>query len=248
MSIPAAKRTFQIERQLSAANGPAPVNGSDISKLDLRQVKFAIDDMRKEMRQLLGSAPKAAAGVDPESYRQQIVEAEKLRSDLEDLHNAIEKTKKEIASLRKRDTASDKISTASEALRAVVSDTEQATDGIINAAEAVEEIAGRLQATVEGESATQMVEELFEQVTAVFEHCNFQDITGQRITRVVDTMEYIDEKIQRMMVIWGGDEAFAEIEGDDDNENAGDEGETLHGPAMDGDASISQADIDALFD
>ena len=246
MSSEGAKRPFLIERRRgvtpSAASTPKGASNSE----DLHAVKTAIDEMREEMRTLLSASASTPAGVDPEAYRTQIVEAERLRADLEDLHNAIEETKREIAGLRKRDEDSDKITTASEALRAVVGDTERATDGIINAAEAVEEIAGRLQSSVEGDDALSMVDELYEQVTAVFEHCNFQDITGQRITRVVDTMEYIDDRVQRMMAIWGGDAEFEKIEVEE--EKKAPHGEVLHGPAMDGDKSISQADIDALFD
>ena len=245
MSTDGAKRPFLIERRRGITQAKPPANNNPGSA-DLDAVKVAIEDLRLEMREMMAASPPVPAGVDPESYRQQIVEAERLRADLQDLHNAIEETKLEIASLRKRDEDADKLTSASEALRAVVGDTERATDGIINAAEAVEDIAGRLQSTLEGDEALGMVDELYEQVTAVFEHCNFQDITGQRITKVVNTMEYIDDRVQRMMAIWGGDAEFEKIAVQDGGKKP--EGEVLHGPAMDGDGSISQADIDALFD
>ena len=46
----------------------------------------------------------------------------------------------------------------------------------------------------------------------IFEACNFQDLTGQRITKVVGTLKFIETHIVRMMEIWGGLEAFKDIE------------------------------------
>jgi len=92
-----------------------------------------------------------------------------------------------------------------------------------------------------------MVDELYEHATHIFENCNFQDITGQRITKVVNTMEFIDQRIRRMMDIWGGDPAFQDARNNlEAPRPVG--GETLHGPAIGGDGSIGQDEIDALFD
>ena len=256
MSSFRSSRPFRIER-LSGA--PEPSNPRPAAKkslaapsqdTDLAELRSAIEAMRADIRALKGSdgpaAPPPVSGVDPEVFRQQIVEAERLKADLQELSDAIERTKQEIASLRSTDKGSDKLASASEALRAVVGDTETATDGIINAAEAIEEIAGRLKAQVTGDEAMGMIDDLFEHSTGIFEHCNFQDITGQRITKVVNTMEFIDERVRRMMEIWGGDHAFAGVIGTEEALPA--HGEKLHGPAMDGDASIGQDEIDALFD
>ncbi|NMM44954.1 protein phosphatase CheZ [Rhodospirillaceae bacterium KN72] len=257
MSSFRSSRPFRIER-LSGAPEPsnprpatrkAPVAPSPSA--DLAELRSAIEAMHADIRALKGgdgsaAAPPPVSGVDPEVFRQQIVEAERLKADLQELSDAIERTKQEIASLRSADRGSDKLASASEALRAVVGDTETATDGIINAAEAIEEVAGRLRAQVSGDEALGMIDDLFEHSTGIFEHCNFQDITGQRITKVVNTMEFIDERVRKMMEIWGGDNAFAGVVGTEQALPA--HGEELHGPAMDGDASIGQDEIDALFD
>jgi len=241
------RRPFKIESKRRSANdaGDAPQVGE--AAPGVGQILNAIESLRSEIADLKESGPAAAPPVDADLLRQQIVEAEKMRGDLQELSDAIERTKTEIASLRSTDKSSDKIATASDALRAVVGDTESATDGIMNSAEAVEEIAGRLRAQVSGDEAAGMVDELFEQATMIFEHCNFQDITGQRITKVVNTMEFIDDRVHRMMEIWGGEMAFEGVEADE-GDNRSPDGEVLHGPAMDGDTSISQDEIDALFD
>ena len=240
------RRPFKIESKRRSANDAGDASTAGGTSAEMGQVLSAIESLRSEIAALKDSSA-APPPVDADLLRQQIVEAEKMRGDLQELSDAIERTKTEIASLRSTDKNNDKIATASDALRAVVGDTETATDGIMSAAETVEEVAGRLRAQVSGDEAAGMVDELFEQATMIFEHCNFQDITGQRITKVVNTMEFIDDRVHRMMEIWGGATAFEGVEPDAVDERSPD-GEVLHGPAMDGDTSISQDEIDALFD
>ena len=40
-------------------------------------------------------------------------------------------------------------------------------------------------------------------ITQIFEACNFQDLTGQRLTKVVNTMKFIEERLNRIIDIWG---------------------------------------------
>lgn len=247
-------RPFRIERDRAGTGAHEETTAMPADGIALRELRRSVEALTEEVRCLKNQAGAGAAPtptptpIDPDLYKTQILEAERLKADLQELQDAIERTKQEIASLRAADKDADKIATASEALRAVVGDTETATNGIINAAEAIEELAGRLRAQVTGDDAAGMVDELYEHATSIFEHCNFQDITGQRITKVVNTMEFIDERVHKMMEIWGGDQAFKSVShgGDDAKDATG--GETLHGPAMEGDNSISQAEIDALFD
>ena len=124
-------------------------------------------------------------------------------------------------------------------------DTEAATDRIIENAEAIDELAQRMQNQLEAEDEIAMADEVSERIVNIFEACNFQDITGQRITKVVNTMDFIDERIKRMMEIWGGSDLFKGLAPEE--ESTAPEGDTLHGPALP-DERISQEDIDALFD
>lgn len=45
-------------------------------------------------------------------------------------------------------------------------------------------------------------EEIQERVVSIFEACNFQDLTGQRIKKVMTTMKFIENHITVMMDIW----------------------------------------------
>ena len=77
------------------------------------------------------------------------------------------------------------------------------------------------------------------------EACNFQDITGQRITKVVNTLKFVEERIDAMIEIWGEDD-IAEVDPSVTPDSEGDSA-LLNGPAL-GDEGIDQNDIDKLFD
>src|SRR4029079_18190954 len=76
---------------------------------------------------------------------------------------------------------------------------------------------------------------------------NFHDITGQRISKVVNAMKFIEERVTQMAQIWGGLESFNDVEAFRTPERDGDEA-LLNGPALDDDPTrTSQDAIDALF-
>jgi chemotaxis protein CheZ len=104
-----------------------------------------------------------------------------------------------------------------------------------------------LLARLKDEQNQALAADIQDRVIKIFEACNFQDLTGQRITKVVATLKFIETHIVRMMEIWGGLEAFKDIETE---KIAVREGDTrlLNGPKIDGDAGhASQDDIDSLF-
>ena len=91
-------------------------------------------------------------------------------------------------------------------------------------------------------------EEIQERVISIFEACNFQDLTGQRITKVMTTMRFIEQHINAMMEIWGGVDAIRAHAPPIVDTREGD-ARLLNGPKLDGDVGhASQDDIDALFD
>ena len=73
--------------------------------------------------------------------------------------------------------------------------------------------------------------------------CSFQDITGQRTTKVVNVLRYIEQRVNSMVQIWSGDAVDpAATQPLDTRPDA----HLLNGPAVAG-AGVSQDDIDALF-
>ena len=95
-------------------------------------------------------------------------------------------------------------------------------------------------------TASYMAADIQERVLQIYEACNFQDLTGQRITKVVNVLRFIEDRVNRMMEIWGGMEAFASIESDESLRRVGDAA-LLNGPALPNADQATQDDIDALF-
>jgi chemotaxis protein CheZ len=119
----------------------------------------------------------------------------KIHAELEELSNFIQSTRREIAGLRPADINQRHIPTATDELSAVVGATEEATGKILDCCSAIETIA----ATVEGETSSGLIDI----VTRIYEACSFQDITGQRITKVVKTLQHIENKIDELLKIIG---------------------------------------------
>ncbi len=90
-----------------------------------------------------------------------------------------------------------------------------------------------------------MTDHVANEVTKIIEACSFQDITGQRITKVVNTIRFIEERILAMIEIWGA-AAFADLPISQESNAEGDAG-LMNGPQL-ANKGISQDDINALFD
>jgi len=115
----------------------------------------------------------------------------KLYRELESLAVYIENAKTEIAALSPDEINSTHIPKATDELDAIIVATEGATHAIMSAAEKIESVTGAVSEEV---NAT-----LTDAVTAIYEACSFQDITGQRITKIVKTLKHIDEKVAALV-------------------------------------------------
>jgi chemotaxis protein CheZ len=81
-------------------------------------------------------------------------------------------------------------------------------------------------------------------VIKVYEACGFQDITGQRISKVVKALYHIEGKIDALLAVFGADLSEAVVEEATEADAAA---SLLNGPALPTTATNSQADIDALL-
>jgi chemotaxis protein CheZ len=182
-----------------------------------------------------------------ETYRAQIEQCEKLKTELDLIYDAITRTKQEIAVLHGKSFSGDEMSKVTDELGAVVGGTEQATQRILEAAEAIDQSADVLSKSSSPEQTRLQSEEIQERVIAIFEACNFQDLTGQRIAKVMSTMKFIEHHINVMMDIWGGVDAIRAHAPPIVDDRVGD-AKLLNGPKLDGDEGhASQDEIDALF-
>jgi chemotaxis protein CheZ len=164
----------------------------------------------------------------------------KLYAELEDLAQYILSAKKEIASLLPDDITSTHLPTATDELDAIVGATEVATNGILHAVEIIEGLTAEMD--------PEIAEKITEAVTEVYESCNFQDITGQRITKVVKALKHIETKVDALVAAFGDEiQKYRDI---NPQKQMADEQITdaalLNGPQMPDDAA-NQAEIDALL-
>ncbi len=170
----------------------------------------------------------------------------KLFTEVEALSRYIQSAKIEIAALRPDQIRSDHIVPAKDELDAVVSATEDATNTIMEAAETIEEVAERLD--------EELADALNVASTRIYEACSFQDITGQRIEKVVGALKEIEIRVNAIVAAFAPDGEEAALvrqrlvdhaaQCDPDSVESG---ESLHGPQLP-DQAINQDDIDALFD
>jgi chemotaxis protein CheZ len=170
---------------------------------------------------------------------------EKIQIEISDIAGRIQATKVEMAALRHPLSSEDKFQEASEQLGAVVRATEDATNNIMAATEEIEDIVNEVRAQLPEGYQNSRLKDLNELTLRIFESCNFQDLTGQRITKVVQALSFIEQRIEGMMSVWNQKEFEALPL--PPNLARKDAGLDLHGPA-DGKDKVSQADIDALFD
>ncbi|MBL6933485.1 MAG: protein phosphatase CheZ [Rhodospirillales bacterium] len=118
-----------------------------------------------------------------------------LFAELEALAKYIQDAKKEISALSPDEVKDDFLPTASDELDAIIGATADATNVIMDSTELVEEV----MAGLDGDAA----QKLMTATTQIYEACGFQDITGQRITKVVSTLKSIEEKVDGLLAVFG---------------------------------------------
>ena len=211
-----------------------PANPDGVS-VDNSEVIEAIKALGAEMKSALNSLKAPPPDNMPEINT--------LRGQLKVLGNHIEETKKEIAAVSHPGEGDGKLTSAAQELGAIVDSTEDATNNILNAAEEIGEHVQSIKERVSDVKSVDMLNEITNLGTSIFEACNFQDINGQRTSKVVKIINFMEEKIDRMIEIWGADQ-FEGIDVDDDRDE---DARLLEGPQMQG-QGISQSEIDSLFD
>lgn len=165
----------------------------------------------------------------------------RIYTEFTDLSKYMEQARKDIAALQPvGELNSTHIPRAGMELEAIVEATEEATNTIMQASE---EIMGAV--TAGGEAYQSVVNEA---IMRIFEACSFQDITGQRISKVVETFNHIEMRLQAVAALiesmGGGGQAAPPAETDADRRRRD---LLLSGPQLKGEGA-GQDEIDAMFD
>jgi len=162
----------------------------------------------------------------------------KLYHELQKLADYIQSAKREIAAIRPDEIRATHIPMATDELDAVVGATAEATGVILDAAEHLETVAGKVEAAA--------AEEIRSLATKIYEACNFQDVTGQRITKVVRTLKHIEEKIDALLSAFGDEAKVTAAPAPQPAPAPDDDSALLHGPSLPQEAN-KQDDIDAIL-
>jgi chemotaxis protein CheZ len=163
----------------------------------------------------------------------------KIYQELAGIVRYIQTAKSEIAALCPDEIREKHIREATDELDAIVAHTEDATGAILDAAEKIEAIAGSLD--------VDPAMKLAEAVTKIYEACNFQDITGQRIGKVVTALKNIEAKIESLTAtLMGGAPLPAAPAPAAEEAPANTDADLLRGPQLPGNAK-NQDEIDALL-
>ncbi|RMD88453.1 MAG: hypothetical protein D6807_05720 [Alphaproteobacteria bacterium] len=166
-------------------------------------------------------------------------QADAMRHEVRELLDFIARAKDELASMRPRTLADRHIASARDELDAVIAHTEAAADRIMDVGERLGDLAN-------GQGAANG-EELAALSTEIYEASTFQDITGQRVTKVMGVLRHIEERLTALAEVIGDDEVEEEeVQVFDESGEVVNAEALKHGPQLDTEAN-SQDDIDALL-
>jgi chemotaxis protein CheZ len=157
---------------------------------------------------------------------------QRLLREIGELERTIVDTKCELAELRGYDIPASQLPAATNELDVIVAHTASATHAILENCEMLDDVAAELPA----EQALR----LHEATSHIYEACSFQDITGQRIAKIVGTLKTVEAKLAHILSTYGDTpmEAFAvDLHGSH---------ELLNGPQRPATAMV-QSEIDQLL-
>jgi chemotaxis protein CheZ len=85
-----------------------------------------------------------------------------------------------------------------------------------------------------------------EKMMMIFEACSFQDITGQRIAKVVETLQHIEERVGRFAEVVNAKDMAGFLTEQERERSERKEKLLLNGPQLAG-AGVDQNDVDKMF-
>ncbi|MEX0299600.1 MAG: protein phosphatase CheZ [Kordiimonas sp.] len=167
-------------------------------------------------------------------------EMDKVAVELRELLQFISTAKGELVGMQPKSLSNRDIPDANIQLDAVVTATEEAASSIMDAADAID--------TIADETEDETSAKLGEIATNLFQASSFQDLTGQRISKVAKTLTHLEDRLNALADAIGDDYVEPpeeEIATDEEGVAVNDE-DLLHGPQLEGEGN-TQEEIDALL-
>jgi chemotaxis protein CheZ len=217
------RKVFRVEKMFARRHGPiAGATDSDQRHAEL------IDEI------------KALRALSDES------DVPRLRRELDVMHGAVSRNKRELAALLRTKGDEPRLERAAEELTATIAGMESATDNILKAAEAIDESVKALAAVLKNDYEHGVAHDIQDQVVRIFEACNFQDLTGQRIAKAMATLRFIEEHVAGMIEAWDNIDQTRAPKPPGPDHTLG--RKLANGPKLEGESGhATQRDIDLIF-
>lgn len=168
-----------------------------------------------------------------------------FKRDVETVNRAIDRSKRELSALHGAPGDESRIARARHELASAIGSMEKATQTILKAAETIDESARALHATLKNDYNRGLSQDIVDQIVRIYEACNFQDLSGQHISKAADTLKFIESRVACMTDIWGNIKA-GDMPAAPDHRPLG--RALANGPKLDGDRGhVDQNDIDTMF-
>ncbi len=192
-----------------------------------------------------GARNASAAAQDSQSERYHPAKPEPAAAhEFTDIQDDIAHVKRELSALI-NDGNERRMARSAGELGAAVEGMETATQKILASAEIIDDCARTLAAALTDEYHHGLTQDLQDHVVRIYEACNFQDLSGQRIGKVIGILMMVEERLAAMVERFSttaeskrSTAAAASSSGD----------ELINGPRLDGASGhATQQDIDAMF-
>jgi chemotaxis protein CheZ len=209
------RKVFRVERMLGDRAAARPMG-------------IAAED---KIAALKAARPDAADGT-----------VQSLKRELALLHDAIAHNMRELTTLI-GEGREHHMAHAAGKLGAAVEGMEKATEKILKSTEVIDDSAKALAASLKDDYKRGLAQEIQDHVVKIYEACNFQDLSGQRIGHVVETLNRIEDQVVEAML-----DRHKGRPGEAPAAKPVSDHGLLNGPRLDGDSGhTNQIDIDKMF-
>ena len=178
-----------------------------------------------------------------EELRQPAEPAQELTRELAAIQSAILRNMRELSVLI-NDGNDRRMARAAGELGAAVESMESATQKILASAEAVDDCARALASALNDDYHHGLAQDVQDHVVRIYEACNFQDLAGQRIGKVIAMLMMVEERLVAMIQRRSGVGVVQQVQASKPAKST----KLINGPRLDGASGhASQLDIDAMF-
>tara|TARA_R110000787_G_scaffold226512_3_gene334341 strand:- start:101227 stop:101778 length:552 start_codon:yes stop_codon:yes gene_type:complete len=161
------------------------------------------------------------------------------------LFQLVQKMRQDLASVYQSAGEGLILDSAADQINAINAEAEEATDAILSATERIAAVSAKMGSEIKYGGARPYFDTLDTESRRIMEACQVHDIIGQRLSRVVRTINAVEGTINALVVTLG-DDGFTGVSSALDQINREDGDLIMSGPALK-DEGLEQTDIDALF-